>query len=182
VARAAADRVRMPTHPPSTRIMIVRIGLGLRLRANSRPVSAMPSPLMNIWDATFKEKAAGGRADAVGSRAGAWQRSISRHLARGDRHSMRRFTIAGSARRTRGPTSIAQLHAGTSGTPSRSRVLHCDDINAAMCEPLNNLAIRSTRGGDGVGPVYAQPLGERIDVSIGRRRWSRRLPLIHLDH
>ena len=75
-----------------------------------------------------------------------------------------------------------QLHARTTGTPPRSLALHRDDVNAAMCEPLNNLAARSTRLGDGVGPIHAQPLGERIDVVIRRRRWSRGLPLIRLVH
>ena len=31
-----------------------------RLYGNSRHVAAMPSLFMNIWDATFKEKGAGG--------------------------------------------------------------------------------------------------------------------------
>ncbi len=64
---AGRPRPRAHAHPPALNAhcgsLVVRIGLGLRLYGNSRPVAAMPSPLMNIWDATFKEKAAGGCVD-----------------------------------------------------------------------------------------------------------------------
>jgi hypothetical protein len=46
-------------------VLRIGLGLGLRLYGNSRPIAAMPSLLMNIWDATFKEKG-GGRADISG--------------------------------------------------------------------------------------------------------------------
>jgi hypothetical protein len=58
---AGRPRARVNAHPPALNAhcgsLIVRIGIRLRLYGNSRPVAAMPSPLMNIWDATSKEKA-----------------------------------------------------------------------------------------------------------------------------
>ena len=119
MARAAADRVRTPTHPPSTRIvgvLVVRIGLRFVFTAIVVSVAAMPSPLMNIWDATFKEKAAGGRVDVCGLH---------------------------ERPRCHGSLNQSQRHR----TPSRSRAFHCDDANAAMSELLENLASPLACGG-----------------------------------
>ena len=159
---AGRPRARVHTHPPALNAhcgsFLVRIGLGLRLYGNSRLVAAMPSPLMNIWDATFKEKGAGGLVDVAACIPGACN---DRYAVMSRVAVPMRYGTSPSRRRpqTRGPTWLAQLHAGTTGTPSRSLALHSDNVNAAMCEPLNNLATHSLRTGRGGGPVLAQPLG-----------------------
>ena len=52
-----AFRTVFAGHPPTRKAhcgtLVSRIGLGLRPYANSPPVAAMPSPFMDIWDATF---------------------------------------------------------------------------------------------------------------------------------
>ena len=53
---------------------------------------------MNIWDATFKEKAAGSFLDVDHLYPGRVATiDTGRHVARNDRHAMRHFNIAGSA-------------------------------------------------------------------------------------
>jgi hypothetical protein len=53
---------RLPALNAACGIAVLLIGHGLRLYGNCL-VAGMPSPLMNIWDATFKEKGAGGDPD-----------------------------------------------------------------------------------------------------------------------
>ena len=58
---AGRRRPRAHAHLPALNAEFIRYagcsGLRLNLYGNSRPIAVMPSPLMNIWDATFKEKA-----------------------------------------------------------------------------------------------------------------------------